>query len=136
MVDIAEGPVETKQCPLCEKWIDISKFRMHEIGCMRANYKCKVCGMCVPKDEKEEHEEEWHSIVKCIHCNYEAMKFIFKDHEEKCEFKPRKCPYCEVMIKFSEFEDHLNMCGIKTYKCGICGEWVKNMDKATHTSSG
>ena len=62
-MDISEAPEPTKRCPLCDKDIPVSKFRMHEIGCMRANYRCKVCNMCVPKDEKEEHEEEWHAII-------------------------------------------------------------------------
>ena len=40
-MEVSEGPpVETRRCPLCEKDIEISKFRMHEIGCARANYKC------------------------------------------------------------------------------------------------
>ena len=30
-----EGPVEYKRCGLCDKDIEASKFRMHEIGCSR-----------------------------------------------------------------------------------------------------
>ena len=59
-MEATEGPVETKRCPLCEKDIELAKFRMHDIGCSRANYKCKECNMCVPKAEREEHEEEEH----------------------------------------------------------------------------
>jgi hypothetical protein len=40
--------------------MEASKFRLHEIGCARNNYKCKECGECVAKAEKEEHEEEAH----------------------------------------------------------------------------
>ena len=58
-----EGPVEYKRCPLCDKDIEFSKFRMHEIGCSRQNYRCIECGMCVAKAEREEHEEEWHAVV-------------------------------------------------------------------------
>ena len=54
---------ETMRCPMCEKDIEKSKFRMHEIGCYRANYKCKQCGQCVPKEDKEEHDEECGKII-------------------------------------------------------------------------
>ena len=30
-----EGEVEYKKCPMCEKDIEKSKFRMHDIGCSR-----------------------------------------------------------------------------------------------------
>ena len=51
---------ETKKCGTCERQIEASKFRMHEIGCARNNYKCKECGEIVAKAEREEHEKEAH----------------------------------------------------------------------------
>jgi DNA-directed RNA polymerase subunit RPC12/RpoP len=30
-----EDPVETKRCGLCSKDIEVTKFRMHDIGCSR-----------------------------------------------------------------------------------------------------
>lgn len=59
---------ETKLCPLCEKLIEVSKFRMHDIGCSRQNYKCKECGMCVAKADKEDHDNEAHSVIVCPDC--------------------------------------------------------------------
>ena len=67
-MDIQIGNSQTKVCPLCEKIVDISKFRMHEIGCNRSNYKCKECNMCVPKAERVEHEYEEHGSMTCSHC--------------------------------------------------------------------
>ena len=62
----AEQPIEeTKKCGLCEQQIAVSKFRMHDMGCARQNYKCKECNQCVAKADKEEHEEEEHKEVKC-----------------------------------------------------------------------
>lgn len=51
---------ETKLCTNCEKQIEVSKFRMHDIQCKRLKYKCKECGMIVEKAEKEEHEATEH----------------------------------------------------------------------------
>jgi len=33
-------PEETKKCGTCSREIELSKFRMHDIGCARNNYKC------------------------------------------------------------------------------------------------
>lgn len=59
MVEAASSE-ETKMCQTCERPIEVSKFRMHEIGCARRNYKCNVCGAIVAKSDKEEHDEEAH----------------------------------------------------------------------------
>ena len=47
---------ETKQCRNCEKQIEVSKMRMHEVQCARMNYKCKECGQVVSKEDKETHD--------------------------------------------------------------------------------
>lgn len=51
------GEVELVKCPMCEKMIEKAKFRMHEMGCIRQNYKCPKCGKCVAKSDKEDHDE-------------------------------------------------------------------------------
>lgn len=114
-MDGSEGPVETKKCPLCEKHIEVSKFRMHDIGCSRSNYKCKECGQCVPKAEREEHEEEEHATVTCQNCFFAAPKYKYKDHDLTCSMKPQACSYCDKIIQYTEMQDHINVCGTKTY---------------------
>ena len=47
-------------CGTCSRPIEVSKFRMHEVGCARNNYKCQQCGEIVAKVEKEEHDKEAH----------------------------------------------------------------------------
>ena len=66
-----EGAEPTKKCGTCQREIEMSKFRMHEIGCARNNYKCPQCGDIVAKSEKEEHEKEAHTKVVCEHCMIE-----------------------------------------------------------------
>ena len=53
-----EEPVEMKHCNLCDKDIEASKYRMHDIGCSRANYKCAKCKKCVAKSDKDDHDED------------------------------------------------------------------------------
>ena len=60
-----ETPVETKVCSTCKQPIEVSKFRIHEIGCARNNYICNICGDLVAKAEREEHESQAHTKVVC-----------------------------------------------------------------------
>lgn len=99
--------VETKKCPTCERDIEASKFRMHEIGCARMNYKCKECGEVVAKADREEHEAEAHVKVVCQYCSFSALKAAFGNHEDHCEMRPQKCPYCEKMFKIEVYSDHV-----------------------------
>ena len=79
---------ETKVCKNCERNIEASKFRMHEIQCARIYYKCAECGLVVAKTDKEDHEKEAHIKVKCQYCDFEAGKLKFGNHEERCELRP------------------------------------------------
>ena len=69
-----------KHCSLCDKDIEASRFKMHEIGCMRQNYKCKYTGKCVAKADREEHEADILSEAKCQYCDFKAPKYQFGDH--------------------------------------------------------
>jgi DNA-directed RNA polymerase subunit RPC12/RpoP len=97
---------ETKHCNICSKDIEVSKYRMHDIGCSRQNYKCKECGECVPKAEREEHEEEAHNDIICQYCDFKAPKFKYLDHDDKCKKKPSACEFCGKEIPFYDQKDH------------------------------
>lgn len=84
---------------------------MHEVQCARMNYKCKICGEIVAKEDKEQHEAEAHAPIKCQYCTFSAPQHQFGRHEETCEMKPRKCPYCNELFKIERFHDHVEMCG-------------------------
>jgi endogenous inhibitor of DNA gyrase (YacG/DUF329 family) len=60
-----EAAEATKRCGTCEREIEVSKFRMHEIGCARNNYKCPTCGEIVAKNDREDHNKEAHTKVVC-----------------------------------------------------------------------
>jgi hypothetical protein len=106
---------ETKKCGTCERDIEVGKFRMHEIGCARMNYKCRVCGEVVAKEDKEDHEAEAHKKEVCQYCKFEAMASEFGTHEETCELKPKKCLYCEQILDFERYLNHIEQCGSRTY---------------------
>lgn len=60
----AAAQEETKVCSNCERAIEISKIRMHEIGCARNNYKCRECGDIVAKVDRDEHDGSECRVVK------------------------------------------------------------------------
>ena len=63
MVETAEQnpEVETKTCAMCQKPIELAKYRLHEVACSRQNYKCAKCGEVVPKADREQHELDEHT---------------------------------------------------------------------------
>jgi DNA-directed RNA polymerase subunit RPC12/RpoP len=88
--------------------IEMSKFRMHDVGCARMNYKCKVCGEVVLKAEKDEHEAKAHAKVQCQYCQYSEIASKFGTHEERCELRPKPCQYCTKLFSFEKLLDHVD----------------------------
>jgi hypothetical protein len=127
---------ETKLCRNCERQIEVAKHRMHEVQCARMNYKCKECGQVVSKEDKEQHEEEAHILVKCQFCSFSAQQNAFGKHEDVCELRPKPCPYCEQVLKIERFVDHIDMCGAQTRKCDDCTRFICNKDREAHLTGG
>lgn len=128
--------VETKKCGTCEKMIDATKFRIHEIGCARSNYKCATCGEIVAKQEKDEHDKEAHTKVVCQYCQIEFNKKDLQGHETSCFMRPKPCKFCEQVIKYADYESHGNFCGSKTKKCLLCNRNVCLKDQDMHNFGG
>ena len=112
--------------------IDMSKFRMHDIGCARSNYKCLECGEVVAKAEKAEHELNAHKQVTCQYCKFSAIQSKFGSHEERCELRPKPCEYCSKLFTFEKFIDHEELCGSRTEKCEDCKRFICLKDKVDH----
>ena len=123
---------ETKKCGLCGNMIPVEKFKMHDIGCSRQNYKCKDCGMCVAKCDKDEHEETAHVPIQCSDCSFSAPSFKYGNHSDTCKMKPKECDWCSKIIKVAEWDSHRKSCGSKTKKCENCGDYVQNADWKNH----
>lgn len=47
-----QGPIaESKACSLCQKQIELAKFKLHDVMCHRMNFKCQTCGAVANKKE-------------------------------------------------------------------------------------
>ena len=133
---MAEAAVEeTKQCSTCERAIELSKIRMHEIGCARNNYKCRECGEVVAKADREEHEEQAHRPVQCQYCPHAAPAAKFGNHEQNCDMRPKQCQYCEQEFKIEVWVDHVEACGTKTSKCEECQHFIQKKHWGEHQTT-
>ena len=95
---VETAPVEeTQLCSSCDKQIEKTKMRLHDIQCARMTYRCH-CGTAVAKSDKEHHESEMHTLSKCADCGHEDTKQKIVEHSASCNKKPRFCDYCENMI--------------------------------------
>ena len=69
MVEQQQEALDTKKCDMCEKLIEVSKFRLHSVACSRNNYKCAKCGDIIPKSDKDQHEEDVHTDKPDLKCD-------------------------------------------------------------------
>ena len=69
MVEQQQEVLVTKTCEMCEKPIELNKFRLHSVACSRNNYKCTKCGEIVAKSDKDQHEEDVHSDKPELKCD-------------------------------------------------------------------
>ena len=60
---------ETKICDVCQKPIEVAKYRLHSVACARNNYRCAKCGEIVAKVEREQHEEDVHTDKPDLKCD-------------------------------------------------------------------
>ena len=58
----------TVACSNCQVNFPQSKIDLHEVYCIRNRRKCDRCSQFVDKNEQQEHEDEFHKIIKCKDC--------------------------------------------------------------------
>ena len=80
------GAAETRLCGMCQKQIDVAKFRLHESACARMNYKCPKCGEIVLKAEREQHDEDEHSDKPVFTCDL-CSEYKTKDQQALAHHK-------------------------------------------------
>ena len=86
----AEAAPDTKLCGMCQKSIEVAKFRLHEAACARNNYKCAKCGEIVSKADREQHEEDMHTDKPDITCDL-CQEFKSKKADEVSAHKKDSC---------------------------------------------
>ena len=73
---------------MCEKPIEVQKYRLHEVACSRQNYKCKKCGEVIPKSDREQHDEDHDKPdITCDLC----QEFVSKDNDSVVNHKKNEC---------------------------------------------
>jgi hypothetical protein len=57
-------PINHKECFNCKKQIETLKHRLHESTCSRNTFRCDKCQEIHPKCNQEQHEFEFHEVVR------------------------------------------------------------------------
>ena len=95
-----------KKCPTCEKFIEESKYILHEAYCTRHNIKCKFCKEILNKNQIDEHIVEKHNPNKCRFCEIICEKSEKINHEQFCRKKPHFCNLCKTEIPSDVYSEH------------------------------
>ena len=118
----------TTKCSNCDKYIESSKFFLHERFCSKNVRKCSICKEPIQIEEYDEHKALDHPDIKCTFCQESFKNTEYDSHLKTCSKKLYECKYCGLFVSKNELKDHEYQCGSKTIKCEICGE---NVTKAT-----
>lgn len=108
------------QCSNCLKFIDKSKFVLHEAFCLRNNVRCS-CSEVFTKSIPSTH---WHceECTPMVHGNSSLFKL---KHEKLYHRGPYVCDQCGDTSAYPNFvalvENHkANDCGAKLHECMFC----------------
>ena len=61
MVESSQATEQLTICKMCAKPIVDSKFRMHEVQCLKLNRRCPQCDKVVLKSDFEQHVLDEHT---------------------------------------------------------------------------
>jgi hypothetical protein len=122
------------QCDNCLRMVPSATFMMHSAQCARRNWRCKLCNLVVPIEERAQHELNGHAKHKCDQCGeFEAESVELELHKVyECRNRPFECPYCHLHVPYSQRGTHMRDCGTRTSKCETCGKYFKNSEMQRH----
>ena len=126
----------SQQCSNCLKYVPKPTIYMHEAFCMRNNYRCEICNLVLPKNDKEKHIQENHSAVSCPDCGIEIVAAEMVNHiENYCAERKIRCEYCTLYFKEKDLLEHMTFCGARTEQCVHCSRYIMFQDLNQHLIS-
>lgn len=120
-IDDDDDPSEVT-CSNCQKRIEKTKFRLHEVFCLRKNKRCS-CGLVFLEEIPSSH---WH----CELCDdnklfYGSSRLLKFKHDKLVHSGPYQCSKCDDNIAFASFVDLVRqhrslVCSQKLHECQFC----------------
>lgn len=123
------------QCGNCKKMLPESKLPLHEGYCYRNYRKCELCDEFIDINNKEDHIEEFHKMVKCPECSQEVEISKMEAHKQVCPMKKKYCAFCKLEVLAKDFETHVDHCGSRTDKCQFCNKNIMLKQMELHEAT-
>ncbi|KDO32000.1 hypothetical protein SPRG_03217 [Saprolegnia parasitica CBS 223.65] len=85
--------------------------------------ECKYCDESFPSKELDEHEQscDW-KPKRCQYCNMVIIARDLARHETSCKQSARQCAHCQQSFPSTAFATHMPKCPKRPIKCIRCGE--------------
>ncbi len=119
-------------CENCRSNVPIPVWELHETTCERHRWYCDVCEQALPKNEREQHNQNYHAMVPCD-CGDKVEVRKMADHKKvKCSRRLIPCTYCECPTFHCELAEHEFVCGSRTEPCEHCNKLIQLCNLETH----
>ncbi|EQC39526.1 hypothetical protein SDRG_02964 [Saprolegnia diclina VS20] len=85
--------------------------------------ECKYCDESFPTKELDDHEQscDW-KPKRCQYCNMVIIARDLARHETSCKQSARQCAHCQQSFPSTAFATHMPKCPKRPIKCIRCGE--------------
>lgn len=122
-------------CDNCRTKILSEYWAIHSVTCARHKWYCKECDIVCPVSKKDEHNTEYHTLIKCA-CGWEMSPHKYKTHTvDECDLRVLPCIYCECPLPANTLEEHQDWCGSRTEACELCDKRVQLRHLEDHVCS-
>ena len=119
-------------CQNCSRYIESSKYVLHERMCSLNVKRCPKCDKPFNLDDLDEHLKLDHTLVACDLCGNKYIVRELENHKMNCEYRLITCKFCELSVIFQELEEHENICGSTTKLCEKCGLFIEKKNFENH----
>ena len=122
-------------CKNCRSNVPTPVWELHETTCERHRWYCDVCEQPFPKNDREQHNQNYHAMIPC-ECGEKVEVRKMADHKKvDCSRRLIPCMYCDCPTFHCELQEHEFVCGSRTEPCEYCKKRFR-LSNLTHICEG
>eukprot|EP00051_Salpingoeca_urceolata_P005987 m.79646 g.79646 ORF g.79646 m.79646 type:complete len:1116 (+) comp14633_c0_seq2:45-3392(+) len=114
-------------CKLCSHCVPSARLVMHERHCARHMWRCEICDLALPSNQRAKHEAVAHDTLMCT-CTVELTQLELHKHQQTmCPHRLVPCsnPWCSMVVPSGSLTQHAMDCAMRQTPCVLCFQEVR-----------